>query len=262
MSKPLKFVSSKMQDQNLRTLAKLSKENPKEFRILARQEFKLVNQQIDRLNKNGAKVGQNHFVLRGKSNNEILSMLKESRKFANSSKYFKTTKSKSRTQKRRVKSQTINVPTYSNYGSKGKKQSDLDSWSSEIDEFENDFDPTEPNDFNTTEPTDFDTDDADDFETVYDDDTYYYHTYKITTGDVLNEIKNKYPQFYEDLLKAIEKYREFDDEIMEEIQIAIGNGDTLEEIAQDIHNRYASRVGQILQKSDGMRTNYWSSFRE
>lgn len=249
MSK-LKFVSSKMQDQNLRTLAKLSKENPKEFRILARQEFKLVNQQIDRLNKNGAKIGQDHFVLRGKSNNEILSMLKESRKFANSSKYFKNAKSKSRTQKRRVKSQTITAPTYSNYGGN-------------ITDYETpDFNTNEPNDFDIDEPTDFDTDDADDFETVYNDDTYYYKSYKITTGDVLNELKNKYPQFYEDLLKAIEKYREFDDEIMEEIQIAIGNGDTLEEIAQDIHNRYASRVGMILQKTDGARTNYWSSFRE
>lgn len=243
MSKPLKFVSSKMQDQNLRILAKLSKENPKEFRILARQEFKLVNQQIDRLNKNGAKIGQDHFVLRGKSNNEILSMLKESRKFANSSKYFKTAKSKSRTQKRRVKSQSITAPTYNTWA--GDDITDYDT-----------------PDFDIDDSTDFDTDDADDFDTVYDDDKYYYHTYKITTGDVLNELKNKYPQFYEDLLKAIEKYREFDDEIMEEIQIAIGNGDTLEEIAQDIHNRYASRVGQILQKSDGMRTNYWSSFRE
>lgn len=250
MSKPLKFVSSKMQDQNLRTLAKLSKENPKEFRILARQEFKLVNQQIDRLNKNGAKIGQDHFVLRGKSNNEILSMLKESRKFANSSKYFKTAKSKSRTQKRRVKSQSITAPTYSNYGG---NITDYDT---------PDFNANEPNDFDIDDSTDFDTDDADDFETVYNDDTYYYKSYKITTGDVLNELKNKYPQFYEDLLKAIEKYREFDDEIMEEIQFAIGNGDTLEEIAQDIHNRYASRVGQILQKTNGERTNYWSSFRE
>lgn len=250
MSK-LTFVSSKMQDQNLRTLAKLSKENPKEFRILARQEFKLVNQQIDRLNKNGAKIGQDHFVLRGKSNNEILSMLKDSRKLANSSKYFKTAKSKSRTQKRRVKSQSITAPTYN-------------TWSGDdITDYETpDFESTEPTDFDIDETTDFDTDDADDFETVYNDDTYYYHTYKITTGDVLNEIKNKYPQFYEDLLKAIEKYKEFDDEIMEEIQIAIGNGDTLEEIAQDIHNRYASRVGMILQKTDGARTNYWSSFRE
>ena len=249
MSK-LTFVSAKMQDQNLRTLAKLSKENPKEFRILARQEFKLVNQQIDRLNKNGAKIGQDHFVLRGKSNNEILSMLKESRKFANSSKYFKTAKSKSRTQKRRVKSQSITAPTYSNYGG---NITDYDT---------PDFNANEPNDFDIDEQTDFDTYDADDFDTVYDDDKYYYHTYKITTGDVLNELKNKYPQFYEDLSKAIEKYREFDDEIMEEIQIAIGNGDTLEEIAQDIHNRYASRVGMILQKTDGERTNYWSSFRE
>lgn len=250
MSKPLKFVSSKMQDQNLKTLAKLSKENPKEFRILARQEFKLVNQQIDRLNKNGAKIGQEHFVLRGKSNNEILSMLKESRKFANSSKYFKTAKSKSRTQKRRVKSQSITAPTYSNYGG---NITDYDT---------PDFNANEPNDFDIDDSTDFDTDDADDFETVYNDDTYYYKSYKITTGDVLNELKNKYPQFYEDLLKAIEKYREFDDEIMEEIQFAIGNGDTLEEIAQDIHSRYASRVGQILQKTNGERTNYWSSFRE
>lgn len=252
MSK-LKFVSSKMQDQNLRTLAKLSKENPKEFRILARQEFKLVNQQIDRLNKNGAKIAQEHFVLRGKSNKEILSMLKDSRKFANSSKYFKTAKSKSRTQKRRVKSQSIGASTYNAWGDNGNDITDYET---------PDFEPNEPNDFDIDEQTDFDTDDADDFDTVYDDDKYYYHTYKITTGDVLNELKNKYPQFYEDLLKAIEKYREFDDEIMEEIQIAIGNGDTLEEIAQDIHNRYASRVGQILQKSDGMRTNYWSSFRE
>lgn len=249
MSK-LKFVSSKMQEQNLRTLAKLSKENPKEFRILARQEFKLVNQQIDRLNKNGVKIGQDHFVLRGKSNNEILSMLKESRKFANSSKYFKTAKSKSRTQKRRMKSQTITAPTYSNYGGN-------------ITDYETpDFNTNEPNDFDIDDSTDFDTDDTDDFETVYNDDTYYYKSYKITTGDVLNELKNKYPQFYEDLLKAIEKYREFDDEIMEEIEFAIGNGDTLEEIAQDIHNRYASRVGMILQKTDGERTNYWSSFRE
>lgn len=247
----LKFVSSKMQDQNLKTLAKLSKENPKEFRILARQEFKLVNQQIDRLNKNGAKIGQDHFVLRGKSNNEILSMLKDSRKFANSSKYFKTAKSKSRTQKRRVKSQSITAPTYNTWA--GDNITDYET---------HDFNANEPNDFDIDESTDFDTNDADDFDTVYDDDTYYYHTYKITTGDVLNELKNKYPQFYEDLLKAIEKYREFDDEIMEEIQISIGNGDTLEEIAQDIHNRYASRVGQILQKSDGVRTNYWSSFRE
>lgn len=243
MSKPQRFVSSKMQDQNLRTLAKLSKENPKEFRILARQEFKLVNQQIDRLNKNGAKIGQNHFVLRGKSNNEILTMLKESRKFANSSKYFKTAKSKSRTQKRRVKAQTITAPTYN-------------TWAGD------DITDYETPDFETDTPTDFDIDDADDFETVYNDDEYYYHSYKITTGDVLNELKNKYPQFYEDLLKAMEKYKEFDDEIMEEMQIAIGDGATLEEIAQDIHNRYASRVGQILQKSDGQRTNYWRSFRE
>lgn len=250
MSK-LKFVSSKMQDQNLRTLAKLSKENPKEFRILARQEFKLVNQQIDRLKKNGAKIGQDHFVLRGKSNNEILSMLKDSRKFANSSKYFKTAKSKSRIQKRRVKSQSITAPTYNAWS--GDDITDYDTF---------EFETNAPNDFDIDDSTDFDTDDADDFETVYNDDTYYYHTYKITTGDVLNEIKNKYPQFYEDLLKAIEKYREFDEEIMEEIQIAIGNGDTLEEIAQDIHNRYASRVGMILQKTDGARTNYWSSFRE
>ena len=247
MSK-LKFVSSKMQDQNLRTLAKLSKENPKQFRILARQEFKLVNQQIDRLNKNGAKIGQDHFVLRGKSNTDILGMLKESRKFANSSKYFKTAKSKSRTQKRRVKAQSITTPIYNTWAG-----DDITNYGTP------DFNANEPNDFDIDDSTDFDTDD---FETVYDDDKYYYHTYKITTGDVFNELKNKYPQFYEDLLKAVEKYREFDDEIMEEIQIAICNGVTLEEITQDIHNRYASRVGQILQKSDGMRTNYWSSFRE
>lgn len=255
MSK-LKFVSSKMQDQNLRTLAKLSKENPKEFRILARQEFKLVNQQIDRLNKNGAKIGQDHFVLRGKSNNEILSMLKDSRKFANSSKYFKTAKTKSSAIKRR-KTRDYFMKKHREFAQHGidlKEQLDPTKWGSTIDDFENDFD--------IDDSTDFDADDADDFETVYNDDTYYYHTYKITTDDVLNELKNKYPQFYEDLLKAIEKYHEFEDEIMEEMQIAIGNGDTLEEIAQDIHNRYASRVGQILQKTDGARTNYWSSFRE
>lgn len=85
------FVTKGLQGKNLIDVKKIAKINEREFRQLARAEFKAVNRRIRRVEKSGynspavmeirEKLGENLFTIKGKSTPEILALLNESRNF-------------------------------------------------------------------------------------------------------------------------------------------------------------------------------------
>ena len=229
MSKPKKFVSSALAGQNLATLKKMSKENEKMFRELARKEFKLVNQQIRRTGNS-----KTPFTIRGKSNEQVIEMLKGSRDFANSKSYKKPT----------VKF------------SKGKKKSKPRK------------NRTKAKQTPQTQPTNqqiIDFEELTASSLIVDDEPEYdfWDWQNDILDDVLNNLKNEYPEFYDDLEKAREKYKEFDGEVEEMISSYVNTADdmTPAEIANSLRITLGARVGQILQKTNGEKTSYWDSFR-
>lgn len=220
------FVSSKLKPYGITQLRSMAKQNPSQFRKMARQEFKLVNQQIRR-----TKSTKQPFTIRGKSNEQIIEELKQSRKYTSSKQYHKKPKKRKSVKKYKplqvpktpridtptIETPAIETPTYDDYTGQ-----------------------------------------------TYDDDYFEYWDWQTSHVDeMMNQLKNEYPQFYDDFYKAVEKYKEFADDVDELIEQTIGdyNGD-MEQFANDFRQIVGARVGTILQKSNGQVTDYWTSFRK
>ena len=109
MSKKLTFISSALQGQNLNTLKSMAKTDNRQFRQLARKELKLYNQQLRRTGKS------DFLTIRGKSNEQVLELLKKSRTESNKKGFYKS--KAARTKRSRRKSQTN---YYSKQGRKSK----------------------------------------------------------------------------------------------------------------------------------------------
>lgn len=85
------FVSKGLQGKNLIDVKKIANINEREFRQLARSEFKAVNRRIRRVEESGynspavmeirQKLGDNLFTIKGKTTPEIIALLNESRNF-------------------------------------------------------------------------------------------------------------------------------------------------------------------------------------
>ena len=85
------FVSKGLQGKTLIDVKKIANINEREFRQLARAEFKAVNRRIRRVEESGynspavmeirQKLGENLFTIKGKSTPEIIALLNESRNF-------------------------------------------------------------------------------------------------------------------------------------------------------------------------------------
>lgn len=88
------FVSKGLQGKNLIDVKKIANINEREFRQLARSEFKAVNRRIRRVEVSGynspavmeirQKLGENLFTIKGKTTPEIIALLNESRNFVSS----------------------------------------------------------------------------------------------------------------------------------------------------------------------------------
>lgn len=229
MSKPKKFVSGALAEHNLTTLKQMSRNNEKLFRELARTEFKLVNQQIRRTGSL-----KTPFTIRGKSNEQIIEMLKSSRDFANSKSYKKPTikisKGKKKSKPRKNRTKTKRTPQAQPTNQQIIDFEELTASSLIVDD-----------------------------EPEYD----FWNWQNNILDDILNNLKNEYPEFYDDLEKAREKYKEFDGEVEEMISSYINTADDMApaDIANSLRITLGARVGQILQKTNGEKTSYWNSFR-
>ena len=226
------FVSSAIKGQSITQLRILAKQNPSQFRKMARQEFKLVNQQIKRTGAN-----KSPFTIRGKSNEQVIDELKRSRKYTSSVQYHKTPKRKKPTTKPKIKAPKtprIEIPTI--------ETPTIETPTIETPTIET---PTYDNYI----------DESNDFE--------YWDWQTPRVDEIMNQLKNEYPQFYDDFYKAIDKYKEFVDDVEELIETTIDDYDgDMEQFAKDFRQIVGARVGAILQKSNGQMTDYWSSFRK
>ena len=217
MSKKLTFISSALQGQNLTTLKSMAKTDNRQFRQLARQELKLYNQQLRRTGKS------DFLTIRGKSNNEVLEMLKRSRTESNKKGFYKSGRTKRKTR---------------NYYSKGggtpiKKSSD---WLDDV---------------------------LDDIDDMLNDESYDTGFLRGTgKNDIMNDLKNRYPKFYEDFMKAKEKYKNFEEQAELVLEEMLSQADDIIIIAEKFKETFAKEVGQILQKSQGEKTDYWKNFRK
>lgn len=216
MSKKLTFISSALQGQNLTTLKSMAKTDNRQFRQLARQELKLYNQQLRRTGKS------DFLTIRGKSNNEVLEMLKRSRTESNKKGFYKSKQGRTKRTRR-----TSKPYYYSKQGGTSIKSDWLDDVLSGIDES-------------------------------------YDTGFLRSTGkdDIMNDLKNRYPKFYEDFMKAKEKYKNFEEYTDTVIEEMLSDTDDIIIISEKLKEALGKEIGQILQKSQGEKTDYWKNFRK
>lgn len=221
MSKKLTFISSALQGQNLTTLKTMSKTDNRQFRQLARQELKLYNQQLRRTGKN------DFLTIRGKSNTEVLEMLKRSRAESNKKGFYKS--KQGRTKRSRRTKQT-------NYYSKQGGTPIQSDWLEDV---------------------------LDDISDMFNDESYDTGFLRSTgKDDIMNELKNRYPKFYEDFMKAKEKYRNFEEYADTVIEELLSNTDDIIIISEKLKETLGREIGQILQKTNGEKTDYWKNFKK
>lgn len=220
MSKKLSFISSALQGQNLTTLKSMAKTDNRQFRQLARQELKLYNQQLRRTGKS------DFLTIRGKSNNEVLELLKRSRTESNKKGFYKSKQGRTKRSRR-----TKQANHYSKQGGTPIKSDWLDDVLDDIDDM-----------FNESYDTGF----------------------LRSTGkdDIMNDLKNRYPKFYEDFMKAKEKYKNFEEYAETVIEELLSNTDDIIIISEKLRETLGKEIGQILQKSQGEKTDYWKNFRK
>ena len=191
MSKKLTFISSALQGQNLTTLKSMAKTDNRQFRQLARQELKLYNQQLRRTGKS------DFLTIRGKSNNEVIELLKRSR--------------------------ADGTPI----------QSD---WLDDV---------------------------LDDIDDMFNDESYDTGFLRSTgKDDIMNDLKNRYPKFYEDFMKAKEKYKNFEEYADTVIEEMLSNTDDIIIISEKLRETLGKEIGQILQKTNGEKTDFWKNFKK
>lgn len=221
MSKKLTFISSALQGQNLITLKSMAKTDNRQFRQLARQELKLYNQQLRRTGKS------DFLTIRGKSNNEVLELLKRSRTESNKKGFYKSKQGRTKRTRR-----TSKPYYYSKQGGTPIKSDWLDDVLPDIDDMFND--------------------------------ESYDTGFLRSTGkdDIMNDLKNRYPKFYEDFMKAKEKYKNFEEYSDAVIEEMLSNTDDIIIISEKLRETLGKEIGQILQKSQGEKTDYWKNFKK
>lgn len=220
MSKKLTFISSGLQGQNLTTLKSMAKNDNRQFRQLARQELKLYNQQLRRTGKS------DFLTIRGKSNNEVIELLKRSRTESNKKGFYK---SKSGRTKRKTR----------NYYSKGGGTPIKNNSSDWLDDVLSDIDD------------------------MFNDDSYDTGFLRSTgKDDIMNDLKNRYPKFYEDFMKAKEKYKNFEEYAETVIEELLSNTDDIIIISEKLRETLGKEIGQILQKTNGEKTDFWKNFKK
>lgn len=229
MSKKLTFISSALQGQNLNTLKSMAKTDNRQFRQLARQELKLYNQQLRRTGKS------DFLTIRGKSNEQVLELLKKSRTESNKKGFYKS--KAARTKRSRRKSQTN---YYSKQGGTPIQSDWLDDVLYDIDDVLYDID-----------------------DIMFNDESYDTGFLRSTgKDDIMNDLKNRYPKFYEDFMKAKEKYKNFEEQTELVLEEMLTQTDDIIIIAEKFKKTFAKEVGQILQKSQGEKTDYWKNFKK
>lgn len=197
----------------------MAKTDNRQFRQLARQELKLYNQQLRRTGKS------DFLTIRGKSNNEVIELLKRSRSESNKKGFYK---SKAGRTKRKTR----------NYYSKGggtpiKKSSD---WLDDV---------------------------LDDIDDMFNDESYDTGFLRGTgKDDIMNDLKNRYPKFYEDFMKAKEKYKNFEEYSETVIEELLSNTDDIIIISEKLRETLGKEIGQILQKTNGEKTDFWKNFKK
>ena len=222
MSKKLTFISSALQGQNLNTLKSMAKTDNRQFRQLARKELKLYNQQLRRTGKS------DFLTIRGKSNEQVLELLKKSRTESNK-KYFYKSKV-ARTKRSRRKSQTN---YYSKQGGVPIKQSD---WLDDV---------------------------LEDIDDMFSDESYDTGFLRGTgKNDIMNDLKNRYPKFYEDFMKAKEKYKNFEEYAETVLEEMLSETDDIIIISNKFRETLGKEIGQILQKTNGEKTDFWKNFKK
>ena len=80
--------------------------------------------------------------------------------------------------------------------------------------------------------------------------------------DIMNDLKNRYPKFYEDFMKAKEKYKNFEEYTDTVIEEMLSNTDDIIIISEKLKETLGKEIGQILQKSQGEKTDYWKNFKK
>lgn len=199
----------------------MAKTDNRQFRRLARQELKLYNQQLRRTGKS------DFLTIRGKTNNEVLELLKKSRTESNKKGFYKSKQGRT---KRAKKARQTNY--YSKQGGTPVSSDWLDDVLSDIDDMFND--------------------------------ESYDTGFLRSTGkdDIMNDLKNRYPKFYEDFMKAKEKYKNFEEYADTVIEEMLSNTDDVIIISEKLRETLGKEIGQILQKSQGEKTDYWKNFRK
>lgn len=221
MSKKLTFISSALQGQNLTTLKTMAKTDNKKFRQLARQELKLYNQQLRRTSKS------DFLTIRGKSNNEVIELLKRSRTESNKKGFYKSKQGRTK-RSRRTKQ--------ANYYSKQDGTPIKSDWLEDV---------------------------LSDIDDMFNDDTYDTGFLRSTgKDDIMNDLKNRYPKFYEDFMKAKEKYKNFEEYAETVLEEMLSQADDIIIISEKFRETLGREIGQILQKSQGEKTDYWKNFRK
>lgn len=217
MSKKLTFISSALQGQNLTTLKTMAKTDNRQFRQLARQELKLYNQQLRRIGKS------DFLTIRGKSNNEVLELLKRSRAESNKKGFYKSKQGRTKRKTR-------------NYYSKGGGTPIKSDWLDDV---------------------------LDDIDDMFNDESYDTGFLRSTgKDDIMNDLKNRYPKFYEDFMKAKEKYKNFEEYADTVIEEMLSNTDDIIIISEKLRETLGKEIGQILQKTNGEKTDFWKNFKK
>lgn len=221
LSKKLTFISSALQGQNLVTLKSMAKTDNRQFRQLARQELKLYNQQLRRTGKS------DFLTIRGKSNNEVIELLKRSRAESNKKSFYKSKQGRTKRNRRTSK------PYY--YSKQGGTPIQSD-WLDDV---------------------------LDDIDDMFNDDGYDTGFLRSTgKDDIMNDLKNRYPKFYEDFMKAKEKYKNFEEYSETVIEELLSNTDDIIIISEKLRETLGKEIGQILQKTNGEKTDFWKNFKK
>lgn len=230
------FTTTALKGKNLRDLKTLAKSNEREFRQLARAEFKNINRRIRRIEKAGInspavmnvkqKLGENLFTISNKNTTEILALLDMSRNFTNAkTSTIKGTKQFASNHTRKAKRINARVKAKvkaENNKAKAKEQTPID----------------EPMDNeNVEEPPYYDFGDA----TLDDEDVRQWNTYTL----VMQALFKKHPRFYNELEQACKIYENLEREVEDTINFWSAYID-IDDIADAIYNEFGARVGQIL----------------
>lgn len=241
MEEIMDFTTTALKGKNLRDLKTLAKSNEREFRQLARAEFKNINRRIRRIENTGInspavmnikqKLGENLFTISNKNTTEILALLDMSRNFTNAkTSTIKGTKQFAKKHTRKAKRINARVKAKAKEEAnkaKAIKQEQL---------------PTnEPVDNEgIEEPPYYDFGDAE----LTEDDIGQWNTYTA----VMQALFKKHPRFYNELEQASKIYENLAREVEDTINFWSSYID-IDEIADAIYDEFGARVGQILSKN-------------